>query len=48
MLEYRIWAYAVLVKAGSYILEEGQRKSQEQKIVPSDYTVAVSEKLLTL
>lgn len=48
MLEYRIWAYAILVKAGSYILEEAQRKTQDQKLVPSDYTVAVSEKLLTL
>lgn len=48
MLEYRIWAYAILVKEGSYIIEEGQREEQSQQLVPTDYTIAVSQKLLTL
>jgi len=44
--KYKIRAYATLVKAGKYILEETDRESQEQILVPVDYKVAVSEYLV--
>lgn len=47
MFEYRVWAYAVLVKAGAYILDEAQRINESQKLVPVDYLLAVSEKLVS-
>ena len=48
MYEYKVWAYAKLVQANLYILDEKQRTNQSQILVPSDYTVAVSQKLLEL
>lgn len=41
--KYKIRAYSTLVKAGIYILNETDRESAEQILVPSDYTVTVSE-----
>ena len=46
MFEYKAWAYAVLVKVGAYILDEAQRVNEEQKLVPEDYLLVVSEKLI--
>lgn len=46
MHEYRVWAYTVLVKAGVYILDEAQRNNENQKLVPEDYILVVSEKLV--
>ena len=46
MFEYKVWAYAVLVKAGVYILDEEQRTNENQKLVPEDYVLVVSEKLV--
>jgi hypothetical protein len=46
MFEYKAWAYAVLVKAGAYILDEAQRVNENQKLVPEDYLLVVSEKLI--
>lgn len=46
MFEYKAWAYAVLVKSGAYILDEAQRNNEDQKLVPEDYVLVVSEKLV--
>jgi|LSQX01.2.fsa_nt_gb hypothetical protein len=47
MFEYKVWAYAVLVKAKAYILDEAQRTSEGQRLVPEDYLLVVSEKLVS-
>lgn len=39
----KIKAYATLVRAGKYILGESDRTSEEQLLVPEDYTIAVAE-----
>lgn len=46
MYEYKVWAYAVLVKSGAYILDEAQRINEKQKLIPEDYLIPVSEKLI--
>ena len=47
MFEYKVWAYAVLVKAGVYIMDEAQRINENQKLVPTDYLLVVSDKLVS-
>lgn len=47
MHEYKVWAYTVLVKAGAYILDEAQRLNENQRLVPEDYLLVVSEKLVS-
>ena len=43
---YRARAYAILVKGGRYILIEADRTSEDQKVVPAEYTEMVAEYLL--
>lgn len=43
---FRARAYAILVKGGRYILTETDRTSEEQKVVPVEYTEMVAEYLL--
>jgi hypothetical protein len=45
--KYKIRAYATLVKAGKYILDEADRETESQLLVPEDYVVAVAEYLVT-
>jgi hypothetical protein len=41
--KYKIRAYATLVKAGKYILDEADRENESQVLIPSDYTIVVAE-----
>lgn len=43
--KYKIRAFATLVRAGIYILDETDRESQEQTLVEEDYKIAVAEYL---
>lgn len=45
--KFKIRAYATLVRAGRYILDEADRESQEQLLVPVDYAIVVAEYLVT-
>ena len=38
-------AYAVLVKAGKYILSEDERENKKQELVPAEYMEAVAMEL---
>ena len=44
--KFRALAYAILVKGGRYILTEADRTSEDQKVVPEEYTELVAEYLL--
>nr|DAM45542.1 MAG TPA: hypothetical protein [Caudoviricetes sp.] len=44
--KYKAKAYAVLVKAGRYILSEDQRENKKQELVPEEYADLVAEILL--
>ena len=44
--KYKAKAYAVLVKAGTYILSEDQRENKKQELVPEEYADLVAEILL--
>lgn len=43
---FRARAYAILVRGGRYILTEADRTSEDQKVVPAEYTEMVAEYLL--
>ncbi len=45
--KFKIRAYATLVRAGRYILDEADRESQEQLLVPEEYIIVVAEYLIT-
>lgn len=44
--EMKIKAYAVLVKAKKYILDESERANSEQKIIPAEYVEYVALELV--
>lgn len=46
LYRYRARAYAILVRGGRYILTEADRTSEDQKVVPAEYTEMVAEYLL--
>jgi len=46
LYRYRARAYAILVRGGRYILTEADRTSEDQKVVPAEYTEMVAECLL--
>jgi len=46
LYRYRARAYAILVRGGRYILTEADRTSENQKVVPAEYTEMVAEYLL--
>lgn len=46
LYKFRARAYAILVKGGRYILTEADRMSEDQKVVPAEYTEMVAEYLL--
>ena len=41
--KFKIRAYATLVRAGKYILDEADRESELQLLVPEEYVVAVAD-----
>ena len=44
--KFKIIAYATLVRAGKYILDEKDREFDFQLIVPEDYKIAVADYLI--
>lgn len=44
--KYKIIAYSILVRSSKYILSEDDREYDYQLLVPNDYIIAVSEKLI--
>ena len=44
--KHKAKAYAVLVKAGKYILSEDERENKKQELVPAEYVEAVAMELI--
>lgn len=44
--KHKAKAYAVLVKAGKYILSEDARENKKQELVPAEYVEAVAMELI--
>ena len=45
--KHKAKAYAVLVKAGKYILSEDERENKKQELVPAEYVEAVAMELIS-
>lgn len=46
--KWKIMAYATLIKAGQYILDEKDREEESQVLVPTEYKNVVAKHLLEL